>query len=165
VAVEPDLRIPGHANVFAIGDLSSLAGRDGKPLPGVAAAAIQQGCHAAQVIADGLAGREAKPFEYRDRGSLATIGRSSAVAVLGGVELSGPIAWLVWVVVHVAELVGFRNRLAVMYDWFWAYFRFYRSARIIFGGTDTVLESWHEIHRAADRAGDSAGSEAGRPAP
>jgi NADH dehydrogenase len=124
--VNPDLSVPGAANVFVAGDLASLPG-----VPGVAPAAIQQGKHAArQVIAD-LEGKERSEFHYRDKGSLATIGRARAVAHIGWARFSGFPAWLAWMGIHVLFLIGFRNRLLVLISWAWNYVTFRRGARII----------------------------------
>lgn len=132
VLVAPDLSVPGRGNVFVAGDLMALE-QDGKPVPGVAPAAIQSGRAAARNIAALVAGRPTRPFRYRDKGSLATIGRAKAVGSIAGVELCGFFAWWVWWVVHIAYLVGFRNRLAVMMGWAWQYFAFSRGARLITG--------------------------------
>ncbi len=132
VLVAPDLSVPGRGNVFVAGDLMALE-QDGKPVPGVAPAAIQSGRAAARNIAALVAGRPTRPFRYRDKGSLATIGRAKAVGAIAGVELCGFFAWWVWWVVHIAYLVGFRNRLAVMMGWAWQYFAFSRGARLITG--------------------------------
>ena len=129
VFVEPDLSVPGHRNIFAIGDTACVPGRDGKSLPGVAPVAKQQG----RFVADRILGRRASRFVYRDFGNLATIGRSRAVIDLGSLHLGGLIAWLLWSLVHVWFLIGFRNRLAVTINWLWNYFTYQRSARLITG--------------------------------
>jgi NADH dehydrogenase len=134
VLVNPDLTIPGHPEVFVIGDLSSLNGRDGRPLPGVAQVAIQMGVHAAHNIQGALAGQPLRPFHYRDYGSLATIGRASAVADLHWVQLKGLIGWLAWLFIHLVKLIGFRNRIVVLTEWAWAYFSWQRAIRLITGG-------------------------------
>ena len=123
VRVDEDLGVPGHAGVFVIGDLASVARPDGSPVPGVAPAAKQMGEYVATTIARRLRGddRARPPFRYRDAGSLATIGRMAAVAQFGKLQLSGLPAWIVWLLVHIYFLIGFRNRLAVMLDWAWAY--------------------------------------------
>jgi NADH dehydrogenase len=133
VRIEPDLTIPGHSNVFVIGDLASLNGADGKPLPGVAQVAIQMGRHAAANIERAIERQPPAVFHYRDLGNLATIGRASAVADFGWLRLKGLIAWVVWVFVHILNLIGFRNRLVVLVEWAWAYFSFQRSVRLITG--------------------------------
>ena len=116
VRVEPDLSVPGHPEIYVVGDLAAVEG-----VPGIAPAAKQMGRHAALNIRNSLEGKPTKPFRYRDYGQLATIGRNAAVAMLGKVKLSGFPAWLVWLVAHIYFLIGFRNRLIVMIDWGWAY--------------------------------------------
>jgi NADH dehydrogenase len=133
VLVNPDLTIPGRPDVFAIGDLASLAGTDGRPLPGVAQVAMQMGSHAARNIQRAIDGRPLRAFEYHDYGNMATIGRASAVADLGGLQLKGLIGWLAWLFVHILNLIGFRNRLLVMVQWAWAYVTYQRSIRLITG--------------------------------
>jgi NADH dehydrogenase len=135
VRVDEDLGVPGHAGVFVIGDLASVARPDGSPVPGVAPAAKQMGEYVATTIARRLRGddRARPPFRYRDAGSLATIGRMAAVAQFGKLQLSGLPAWIVWLLVHIYFLIGFRNRLAVMLDWAWAYWTHQRQARIVSG--------------------------------
>ena len=141
VLVAPDLSLPGHAEVFVIGDLASVTQTDGKPVPGVAPAAIQEGKHAARQIARTLAGEPREPFRYRDKGSLATIGRAAAVADLGRLQLSGFLAWLAWWAIHIFFLIGFRSRLLVMFGWAWQYFTFQRGARLITGPIDGLLHA------------------------
>jgi NADH dehydrogenase len=132
--IGPDLRLPGHDNVFVIGDCAAVEGRDGKALPGVAPVAKQQGAHAAKAIRAALAGRRfSKPFAYVDFGNLATVGRKAAVADFRGFHLKGFIGWLVWSAAHIYFLIGFRNRLAVTIDWLWSYLTFERGARLITG--------------------------------
>jgi len=130
VRVEADLSVPGHPEVFVIGDLARIE-QDGAPVPGVAPAAIQMGKHAARNVLRALRGEPRPPFRYRDKGTLATIGRSRAVAVLAGLHLWGFPAWLAWLGVHIVSLIGFRNRLVVMITWAWAYVTHERSARLI----------------------------------
>ncbi|HVR42874.1 MAG TPA: NAD(P)/FAD-dependent oxidoreductase [Thermoanaerobaculia bacterium] len=132
VRVEPDLSVPGHPELFVVGDLAAIE-QDGEPVPGVAPAAIQEGRHAARQIRRDLAGRERAPFRYRNRGSLATIGRAAAVGELGRLHLSGWPAWMAWLLIHVYFLIGFRNRLFVMLQWAWAYATQKRGARLITG--------------------------------
>jgi len=132
VRVQPDCSIEGHPEVFVIGDLASLD-QDGRPVPGVAPAAMQMGRHVARTIARDLKGQPRTPFRYRDKGSLATIGRAAAVAEIAGLRLSGLIAWLVWVFVHILYLIGFRNRVLVMLQWAWAYATYQRGIRLITG--------------------------------
>jgi len=126
VPVAPDLSLPGSPNIFVVGDLAALQ-QDGRPVPGVAPAAIQEGSHAARNIARILRGKPTLPFRYHDKGSLATIGRASAVADFGRLRLSGPIAWLAWLLVHIFFLIGFRNRLRVLFEWVWAYWTYDRG--------------------------------------
>ena len=132
VPVEPDLSVPGHPNVFVAGDLMTVQS-DGKPVPGIAPAAIQAGRAAARNIARAVRGLPTLRFRYRDKGSLATIGRAAAVGRVGGVEVSGFLAWWLWWLVHIAYLIGFRNRIVVMMGWAWQYFAFSRGARLITG--------------------------------
>ena len=122
VKIEPDLSIPGHREVFIIGDMAALTGENGKPVPGLAAAATQEGKAAAENILCDLRGETRKPFRYDDRGTMATIGYKRAVAEFGDKKLSGLIAWLLWSVVHIFLLIDFRNRVTVMTQWVWAYF-------------------------------------------
>jgi NADH dehydrogenase len=143
VLVNPDLSLPGHPEVFVIGDLASLKDGNGKLLPGVAPVAIQQGKATARNIARDLGGEPRKDFHYLDKGSLATIGRAAAVAQFGRLHISGFIAWLSWLFVHILFLIGFRNRLIVFIQWAWSYFTYERGARLITG--DTQLPSWPEL--------------------
>ncbi len=129
VIVEPDLSLPGHPEVFVVGDLA-CAKSDGKPVPGVSPAAKQMGRHAALAILQRMRGETTSVFQYHDYGSLATIGRRAAVAMVGPFKFSGFFAWLFWLLIHVYFLIGFRNRLVVFTDWAWAYFTFERYARI-----------------------------------
>ncbi len=132
VEVTPELSIPGHDEVYVIGDLASFV-QDGHPVPGVAPAAIQEARHAVKNILLALDGSARKPFHYVDKGSLATIGRAAAVADLGFAKLSGFIAWLAWFTIHVFFLIGFRNRFLVIFQWAWSYFTFDRGSRLIHG--------------------------------
>ena len=131
VIVQPDLTIPGHPDVFVIGDLASFTGPDGRPLPGVAQVAIQMGRHAAENIRRALDHQPYRTFVYKDLGNMATIGRASAIADFGWLRLKGYIAWLAWLFVHILNLIGFRNRLVVLVQWAWAYFTYQRSIRLI----------------------------------
>jgi NADH dehydrogenase len=133
VLVEPDLSIAGHPEVFAIGDMCTFLHQTGAPLPGVAPVAIQQGRAAADNVLRRLRGVPTRPFRYRDRGSMATIGRAAAVAVVGRLQLSGYPAWLTWLFVHIIFLIGFRNRFLVLFEWAWAYVTWRRGARLITG--------------------------------
>jgi NADH dehydrogenase len=132
VRVTPTLNIPDHPEVFVVGDLATLE-QDGKPVPGVAPAAMQMGRHAAETIDRVLHHESPTPFRYWDKGSLATIGRSRAVGVIGKLKLHGFIAWLGWLFIHIMYLVGFRNRVLVLIEWAWAYLTYQRGARLITG--------------------------------
>jgi NADH dehydrogenase len=133
VPVQPDLSVPGHPDIFVAGDLASLS-TDGRPVPGVAPAAKQMGGHVAKVLRARLAGRPSPgAFRYRDFGNLATIGRMAAVVDFGRLKFSGLLAWWFWLTAHVFFLIGFRNRLVVLLNWFWAYWSYQRGARIILG--------------------------------
>jgi NADH dehydrogenase len=131
VLVEPDLSVPGHREVFVVGDLASMKDAAGKPLPGVAPVAMQQGRWVAQLVKDDLADEPRKQFHYVDKGSLATIGRAAAIAQFGKVHVSGYLAWLSWLFIHILFLIGFRNRVLVMFQWAWSYLTYERSARLI----------------------------------
>ncbi len=130
VLVQPDLTIPGHENVYVIGDLAHFD-QDGSLVPGIAPAAMQEGRHAAANLLRTLRGQPRLPFHYRNKGMLATIGRGAAVAHVGRFRASGYLAWLLWLFVHIFFLIGFRNRLIVMIQWAWSYFTFDRGARLI----------------------------------
>lgn len=135
--VGPDLSVAGQERIFVIGDTASAKGPDGKPLPGLAPVAKQQGEYVARVIASRVAGRaSATPFVYRSFGNLATIGRAAAIADLGRVRLTGLAAWLMWSIAHIFFLIGFRNRVTVTMDWLWSYITFERGARLITHGAD-----------------------------
>jgi NADH dehydrogenase len=142
VRVQPDLSIPGHKEVFVIGDLAALQDENGKMLPGVAPVAIQQGEWVAKTIARDLENQPRRDFYYFDKGSLATIGRAAAVAQFGKFEISGYFAWLAWLFIHILFLIGFRNRLLVMIQWAWSYLTYERGARLITGGDE--LPGWTE---------------------
>jgi NADH dehydrogenase len=131
VLVQPDLTIPGHPEVFVIGDLAATRKDDGSPVPGVAPAAIQQGGHVARNLDRAMEGQPLRAFHYNDKGSLATIGRAAAVAEVGKIHISGFLAWLAWLFIHILYLIGFRNRLLVLLQWAWAYLTFQRGARLI----------------------------------
>ena len=133
VVVGPDLTLPGHPEVFVIGDTATVNGADGRPLPGIAPVAKQQGAYVSRAIVARMAGKAIGPFRYRHLGSMATIGRGHAVADFGWLRLTGRLAWLLWGLVHIAFLIGFRNRIAVLLDWLWAYVTFKRGARLITG--------------------------------
>jgi NADH dehydrogenase len=140
VTVEPDLSIPGHPEVFVIGDLSHFPMPDGDALPGLAPVAQQQGRCVARNIVRSVRGEERDAFRYRDKGSMATVGRGAAVAEVGGLKLAGYPAWLAWLFVHVLALVGFRNRVAVFLEWAWAYLTWQRGARLITGEVGPDLD-------------------------
>ncbi|MGI9529937.1 MAG: NAD(P)/FAD-dependent oxidoreductase, partial [Acidimicrobiia bacterium] len=126
VEVEPDLSIPGHPSIYVIGDLAAVHEK-GDPVPGVAPAAMQMG----EYVADRISERTTSPFRYKDKGSLATIGRSAGVADLGRLRFWGFPAWAAWIGIHIFFLIGFRNRLIVMIQWMWSYLTRDRSARLI----------------------------------
>jgi NADH dehydrogenase len=132
VLVTPELTVPGRPELFVVGDLAAVK-EDGHMVPGVAPAAMQMGVHAARNVARALRGEPLLPFRYRDKGSLATVGRRRAVALFRGLHLSGFVAWLAWLGIHIFFLIGFRNRLIVLFNWAWAYFTYDRGARLIVG--------------------------------
>jgi NADH dehydrogenase len=135
VKVNSDLSLPGHPELFAIGDMALVLKEDGQPVPGVSPAAMQMGRHVAQIIENEIrpgSTRASRPaFKYWDKGTMATIGRSAAVAWIGKFKFSGLLAWLAWLFIHLIFLIGFRNRLAVLFQWTYSYFSYKRSARII----------------------------------
>ncbi len=135
VKVNPDLTLPGYREVFAIGDMALVLQEDGRPVPGVSPAAMQMGVYAGKLISNevqpGPPGGDRPTFKYWDKGSMATIGRSAAVAWVGRFKCSGLLAWLAWLLVHLIFLVGFRNRVAVILQWAYSYFSYKRSARLI----------------------------------
>ena len=131
VLVEPDLSLKDYPHVFVLGDMAHFPTPDGRGLPGLAPVAMQQGTHAARNVLRSVTGAPRKPFHYRDKGTMATIGRKKAVAQVGRFEFSGFIAWCMWLFVHIFYLIGFKNRLFVFLDWFWAYATFKRGARLI----------------------------------
>jgi NADH dehydrogenase len=140
VIVERDLTIAGHNDVFVVGDLAASTQQDGTLVPGVAQGGIQGGEHAAFNIERAIEGQPLRAFHYHDRGSLATIGRAAAVADLGRVKLSGFLAWVFWLALHIFFLIGFRNRLLVFMQWAWAYVTYQRGARLITGRVEPVLK-------------------------
>jgi NADH dehydrogenase len=133
IKVQPDLSLPGQPGVFVLGDMAHYVGSDGKPLPGVAPVAISQGKFVAKLIKARIAGRTPPTYRYRDLGSLATIGRNSAVADIGSFHFSGYLAWLMWLFIHLMKIVSFRNRVLVFLQWGWSYFTYDRAARLITG--------------------------------
>ena len=152
VSVEPDLSIPGFQNVFVIGDMVSLLQENGEPVPGVSPAAMQMGSITAANILTDLKGEPRKNFRYVNKGTMATIGRSKAIAEAAGFKFKGFIAWLMWLFLHVFFLIGFRNRFAVMFEWFWAYLTRERSARLITGDADEMKDALHFIDAHPDAA-------------
>jgi NADH:ubiquinone reductase (H+-translocating) len=139
VIVNQDLSVPGADGVFVIGDLASVSS-DGKPVPGLSPAALQEGRHAAKNVVRLIRGEPTIPFHYRDKGTLATIGKAAAVADIAGLHLSGVIAWLMWLFVHIFFLIGFRNRFIVIVEWAWTYVRNDRGSRLITGNVEPLLE-------------------------
>jgi len=133
VVAEPTLNVPGHPDIFVAGDICAFQ-QDGKPLPGVAQVAKQQGAHAARNIVRAIEGRPLEAFRYTNYGNVATIGRGSAVVDIGPVRASGWLAWVFWLFLHIFWLIGFRNRVAVLGEWAWAYITFQRRIRLITGG-------------------------------
>jgi NADH:ubiquinone reductase (H+-translocating) len=130
IAAEPTLLVPGHPRIFVVGDLCAFVD-NGRPLPGVAQVAMQQGAHAAGNIRRAIDGKPLEPFHYKDYGIMATIGRGAAVGDIFGMKISGFLAWVVWLFLHIFWLIGFRNRIAVMGEWAWAYLTFQRRVRLI----------------------------------
>ena len=141
VFVQPDLSIPGNRNVFVIGDMASLKQENGEPVPGVSPAAMQMGTRTARNILAEIKGGQRETFRYVDKGTMATIGRSKAIAQLAGMKFKGFIAWMMWLGLHVFFLIGFRNRIIVMLEWFWAYLTRERSARLITGDADELRDA------------------------
>jgi NADH dehydrogenase len=139
VKVGPDLTLPGHPEIFVIGDLATCTDESGKPLPGVAPVAIQQGAYVARLIERRLKGQTLPPFHYRNYGIVATIGRNAAVADFGWVHISGHVAWLAWLFIHILKLIQFENRVLVLFQWAWNYVTRNRSARLITGSNPLPL--------------------------
>jgi NADH dehydrogenase len=150
VLVNPDLSIPGHPEAFVVGDLAALKDEQGKMLPGVAPVALQEGAASAHNILRDLGGQPRRNFHYFDKGSLATIGRAAAVAQFGKLHISGFLAWLSWLFVHIFFLIGFRNRIIVLIQWAWSYFTYERGARLITGNQG--LPSWEELRHEQERS-------------
>jgi NADH:ubiquinone reductase (H+-translocating) len=140
VVVEPDMTVPGHPEIFVVGDLANFSHQTGKPLPGVAQPAIQQGDYVANVIKKRFRGEKPKPFHYFDKGNLATIGRFAAVADLNFLQISGWPAWFIWIFIHLLYIIQFQNRLLVMTQWAWLYLTYDRSARLITGKNPLPLD-------------------------
>jgi NADH dehydrogenase len=143
--VEADLSLPGHPEVFIAGDQCHFAHQSGEPLPGLAPVAMQQGRFVARAILNDLSKRPRGTFHYVDKGQMATIGRSRAVAEMGKIRLGGWLAWMAWLVVHIYYLTGFKNRLFVVLQWMLSYLSYRRGARLIVG------KDWHITHREPDR--------------
>jgi NADH dehydrogenase len=139
VQVEPDLTVPGHPEIFAIGDTVTIADPDGKPVPGIAPAAKQQGRYVAALIKARLEGRSSPPFVYKHAGSLAQIGKKKAVIDFGHIKLRGTLAWWIWGIAHIYFLIGLRNRLSVALSWLWVHARNQRAARLITQGSSKVV--------------------------
>ena len=158
VLVEKDLSLNGFPNVFVIGDMASLLMDDGKPVPGVSPAAMQMGTLTAENILTEIAGKPRKNFKYWDKGTMATIGRSKAIAEAGGLKFKGFIAWLMWLFLHVFFLIGFRNRFAVIFSWFWAYLTRERSARLITGDAEEMHDAIQFIQAARGKGPKSGGN-------
>ncbi|MBX3637720.1 MAG: NAD(P)/FAD-dependent oxidoreductase, partial [Rubrivivax sp.] len=153
VKVLPDLSLPGHPEVFVAGDLAAVAQADDRPVPGVAPAAKQMGRHVAAAMRARLRGAAPPAFRYRDFGNLATIGRMAAVVDLRGLQFSGLPAWWFWLAAHVFFLIGFRNRLAVLMNWAWAYWTYQRHARIVLGGRAAAPSAEAAADQASSRSG------------
>ena len=144
VIVNQDLSVPGAEGVFVIGDLASISS-DGKPVPGLSPAAMQEGRHAAKNVVRLMRGEPTLPFHYRDKGTLATIGKAAAVGDIGRLHVSGLVAWLMWLFVHIFFLIGFRNRFIVIIEWAWTYIRNDRGSRLITGDVEPLLERGEKI--------------------
>ena len=153
VEVEPDLSIAGHPEILVVGDMASFPHQTGTPLPGIAPVAIQQGKAAAHNIRRDVTGKARKPFVYSDRGSLATIGRGAAVGEIAGVGISGVVAWLTWLFIHLLYLAGFRNRAAVLLQWGWSYLTWQRGARLITGPVGPELAPEEDVIGAPPKSG------------
>ena len=153
VSVAPDLTLPGHPEVFALGDMVRVLGEDGEPqqLLGVAPVAMQEGRYAAQVVKTRLRGEQPKPFRYRDKGNVATIGRARAVADIKGLRVSGFPAWVLWLLIHIFYLIGFQNRLLVLIRWSFSFFTRGRGGRVIeeFGQDRVGSPAWEPTGRSS----------------
>jgi NADH:quinone reductase (non-electrogenic) len=153
VLVSADLSIPGHPEVFVIGDMAGAKNPDGTPLPGVAPAAMQMGTYAAKTVLARIDGKNTDPFKYLDKGSMATIGRNKAVADLHFARFGGYLAWLAWLLIHLVFLVGFRNQIQVFFQWIWAYITFGRGSRLIYGRFRPVVDPTEPRVPSKDLAG------------
>lgn len=147
VRVQPDLSLPCHPRVFVIGDIAACPDEQGNFLPGLAPVAIQEGYHAASNVIRALEGKSYLSFHYQDKGTMAAVRRAFAVAQIGGLRLSGFVAWMVWALVHIAFLIGFRNRTVVMFEWAWAYLSYQRGARLITGNPQEIAPESQELAR------------------
>ena len=154
VKVQEDLSVPGYSNIFVIGDAAAATGPDGKPLPGVAPVAKQQGQYVANLLIAQAQGRTLPGFRYRDFGSMATIGRKRAVAQIGTFKVLGLVAWLLWSLAHIYFLIGFRNRLAVAMNWCWNYVTFQRGTRLITGISGSRIEDVMPVVMTASTTAD-----------
>ena len=137
--VEPDLSIPGFPNIFVVGDAACALGKDQKPLPGVSPVAIQEGRYVAQIIKKELPKEKRNPFKYFDKGSMATIGKAKAIAMIGKMEFTGLLAWLMWCFIHIVYLIGFRNKVTVLLEWMLFYLTGHRGARLIYSSVEKNL--------------------------
>ncbi len=151
IAVESDLSLPGHPEIFVLGDMARCIDKEGNPLPGVAPVAISQGKYVAKLIRNRLRNRSTPEFTYTHLGSLATIGKSAAVAEVGRFHFSGFFAWLFWLLIHLMKIATFRNRLLVLVQWGWSYFSYDRSARLITGEESTSAEALHASENSQTR--------------
>jgi NADH dehydrogenase len=152
IGVGPDLTIPGHPEIFVIGDLADVRNEAGKSLPGIAPVAMQEGVYVARVIAARMAGKSLPNFHYRDRGNMAIVGHATAVAEIGRFRFNGYLAWLAWLFVHLMKLVEFENRVLVLVQWAWYYFSRNRAARLITGETipiDNAMQAPQSVRRKA----------------
>jgi len=163
VVVSPELCIPGHSNVFVVGDQAHTVGPDAQPLPGVATVALQQGRYVGSAIVGDLRKKARKPFFYADKGQMATIGRSRAVLQTGRLRLAGPLAWMAWLLVHIYYLSGFKNRALVLIQWAYSYFTFARGARLIVNKRWQFYEAVTDDRPTTLGSGQSATGDAPRP--
>jgi NADH dehydrogenase len=161
VKVKADLSVPGHPDIFVIGDAAAATTLDGRPLPGVAPVAKQQGWYVANLLTARTEGRTLHAFRYRDVGSMATIGRKRAVAQIGAFKTSGLVAWLLWSLAHIYFLIGFRNRLAVAMNWGWNYVTFQRGTRLITGISGSRIEDVMPVLSSAPALAVSAAVDSG----
>lgn len=142
--VESDLSIPDHPELFVIGDAAHAKGKEDKPLPGLAPVAVQQARYVAKIIRKNIKKEDRKPFKYLDKGSMATIGTTKAVAVMGKLKFSGFLAWAAWCFIHIVTLIGFRNRFGVMVEWFYCFMTGQRGVRLIYRSIEKGLEKQTE---------------------